>query len=154
MSSSRVALALATALSATLVALYVALGGASYTATPVADPCVPRTWRTPEGVEKTIEQIALSTADGVACELGVSREELVLALTSDEDLDAFADRRGISRDDAEDAVRKGLLRALGDAQRAGAIGGTLAGVLRGAAERFPMSVLLAVLRGGSALLPG
>ena len=154
MSGSRVAIALATALSVTLVAFYVALGGASYAAAPVADPCVPRTWRAPEGVEQTIEQIALSTADGVACELGVSREELVLALASDEDLDAFADRQGISRDDAENAVRKGLIRALADAQRAGAIDGTLASVLRSAAERFPMSILLAALRGGSALLPG
>jgi hypothetical protein len=99
-------------------------------------------------------QIALSTADGAACTLGVSREELVLALADDNDLDDLARAHDISKDDAENAVRQGLLRAVRDAQDAGAIGGSTASTLRFAADHLPMSVVLLLLRGASSLLPG
>lgn len=146
-------LALAAALAAGLVAVYLALGGGSYAPAAVADPCAPRDWREPSGIAESIEQVALSAADGVACELGASREELILALRSGDDLDAFADEHGISQDDVEDAVRGGIVRAVDDAEEAGAIGGTLAGVLRGAAERLPIGFLLDLIRGVSSFLP-
>ncbi|MEX2613552.1 MAG: hypothetical protein WD380_08230, partial [Gaiellaceae bacterium] len=69
---------------------YLALGGASYEPTPVADPCVVRDWRDPRGVQTVLEQVALSALDGAACELGVSREDLVLAVRDEASLDAFA----------------------------------------------------------------
>jgi hypothetical protein len=100
-----------------------------------------------------LEQIALSTADGAACDLGVSREELVLALGSESDLDRFAGDHGITRDEAEDAVRRGLVRAIDDAEQADAIGGSTASVLRGIADHLPMGIVLAALRGASSLLP-
>ena len=80
---------------------YLALGGASYEPTPVADPCVTREWRDPGGVEAVLEQIALSALDGAACDLGVSREELVLALEDEESLDAFSEEHDVSRAEAE-----------------------------------------------------
>ena len=153
MTRSAILVASAIAVSAALVLAYAALGGGRYTATPVANPCTPREWRSPHGLEETIEQIALSTADGAACDLGVSREELVLALGSQSDLDRFADKHGLSHDEAEDAVRQGLVRAVHDAERAGAIGGRTAGALRGIADHLPMGIVLAVLRGASSLLP-
>jgi hypothetical protein len=146
------AIGVATTLSVALVVLYLALGGASYSATPVADPCATRTLGAQKGVQEAIEQIVLSTADGAACALGVSREELVLALGSGDDLAALADRHNISRDDTERAVRQGLLRAISDAERAHAINGSLADTLRGAVELLPLSTLLALLRDASSLL--
>jgi hypothetical protein len=146
-------LALAGALAVGLVALYVALGGGSYAPAAVADPCAPREWREPSGAAECVEQVALSAADGVACELGASREELILALRSGDDLNAFADEHDLSEDDVEDAVRAGVVRAVDDAEDAGAIGGSLAGVLRGAAERLPISFVLDLIRGASSLLP-
>lgn len=150
---SAVVITSAVAVSAALVLAYAALGGGRYTATPVSDPCAPRQWRSPHGLDETLEQIALSTADGAACDLGVSREELVLALGSESDLNRFADEHGVSHDEAESAVREGLVRAIDDAEHADAIGGGTAGVLRGIANRLPMSIVLAVLRGASSLLP-
>jgi hypothetical protein len=147
-------IATAVAVSAALVVAYAALGGGRYIATPVADPCAPREWRAPSGIEEALEQIALSTADGAACDLGVSREELVLALGSESDLNRFSDEHGLSHDEAEDAVRRGLVRAVDDAERADAIGGGTAGALRGIADHLPMGIVLAVLRGASSLLPG
>jgi hypothetical protein len=146
-------LALAAVLAVGLVALYLALGGGSYAPAAVADPCAPRDWREPSDAAESIEQVALSAADGVACELGASREELILALRSGDDLDAFAEKHGISEDDVEDAVRAGIVRAVDDAEEAGAIGGSLAGVLRGAAERLPIGLVLDLIRGVSSFLP-
>ena len=146
-------IASAVAVSAALVLVYAALGGGRYTPTPAADPCAPREWRSPHGLQATLEQIALSTADGAACDLGVSREELVLALGSESDLDRFAAKHGLSRGDAESAIRDGLVRAIDDGQQANAISGDTADVLRGIATRLPIGLVLAVLRGASGLLP-
>lgn len=154
MSRALPALGAATLVSVALVAFYLALGGGTYTSTPVADPCAPRPWRAPDGTAAALEQIVLSTADGAACTLRVSREELVLALGSESDLDALARRHDIGRPDAEAAIRDGLLRAIDDAERAGAIGGTTAGVLRSVARRAPAGLLLDALEGAARLLRG
>lgn len=139
------------ALSATLVVTYAALG-TSTPPTPAHNPCAPREWRSSAGTEAAIEQIVLSTADGAACELGVTREELVLALGGGSDLDAFAEEHDVTRDRAETAIREGLDRAISDAEAADAIGDRTARLLRQLSERFPLSVLLTVLGGASGLL--
>lgn len=144
----------ALALSAALIAAYLALGGASYRPASVADPCAPRTWRAPSGVAETIEQVALSTADGAACALHVPREELVLALASGDDLSRFARSHHVSQNGAERAIRDGLVRAVDDAERADAIDGGLAGTLRGIARHLPIGLVLDVLHGASSLFPG
>jgi hypothetical protein len=56
---------------AAVVIPYVALGGGTFEPTPVADPCEPRILSEPEGLGETIERIALTSVDNVACELGV-----------------------------------------------------------------------------------
>ena len=144
----------ALALAAALIAAYLALGGASYHPSRVADPCAPRSWRTPSGVAETIEQVALSTADGAACALGVPREDLVLALASGDDLSRFSRSHHISQDEVDSAIRDGLVRAVDDAERADAIGGALAGTLRSVARHLPIGLVLDVLHGASSLLGG
>jgi hypothetical protein len=96
--------------------------------------------------------VLLAAADATACELGVSREELVLALRSVDELDALAEREGRSRDELEDALRAGLVRAVEAGEREELIGSTTAGVLRFAAERLPLGLLLSLLRGASSFL--
>ncbi len=151
MSRSTLALVLSAAVSIALVGTYAALGG-STPASPTVDPCAPREWRSTTGIEAAIEQIVLSTADGAACELGVSREELLLALGSGSELDAFAAKHDITRGNAEKAIRKGLDGAIGDAERADSIGGGTARLLRQISENFPISVLLTVLSNASDIL--
>lgn len=128
-----------------LVAVYVALGGASYAPAEVADPCAARDWRDPQGVEAAVEQIALSALDGAACELGVSREEIVLALASRASLERFAREQGISNAELEELVRSGLERAVDDAEQADAIDPLIANLLRGVARRLPVDELLDLL---------
>ena len=144
----------AIALSVVLIAAYLALGGVSYHPSPVADPCAPRSWRAPSGVAETLEQVTLSTADGAACSLHVPREDLVLALAGGDDVARFARSHGVSQDDAERAIRDGLVRAVDDAERADAIGGGLAGALRSSARHLPIGLVLDVLHGASTLIPG
>jgi hypothetical protein len=131
---------------AAVVVPYAALGGASYAPTPSADPCATREWRNPGGVGEVLEQVALSGLDGAACDLGVSREELVLALESDSSLDAFAAEHGIDKADAEQAVQKGLVRAVDDAQAAGALPSLVAGLARRVIESVPAPLLLDALQ--------
>ena len=145
-------LVVAALLAGALVGSYVALGGTSYEPSPVADPCAPRPPRAAQGRGERIEGVLLAAADGTACELGVSREELVLALRSVDDLDALARKEGKSRDDLEEALRAGLVRAVDEGESQGLIGNTTAGGLRFAADHLPLGLLLSLLRGASSLL--
>lgn len=139
---------------AAVVVPYLALGGTSYEPTAVADPCERREWRDPGDVQAVLEQVALSAFDGAACELGVSREELVLALRSEESLDAFAAEHGVDRGDAERLVEDGLERAIDDAEQAGALPGFVASLIRRAVESLPPWLLLETLeRFGGLLSP-
>lgn len=138
---------------AVVVVTYLALGGASYEPTPVADPCTPREWRDPGGLQAVFEQVALSGLDGAACKLGVSREELVLALRDEASLDSFAAGNGISRLDAERAVRDGLLRAVDDAEQAGALSGLVASLVRRTVESVPPALVLDTLERLRGLVP-
>jgi hypothetical protein len=139
------AIAGATAAVVVLVVVYLALGGASYAPAKVADPCIQREWRNPNGVSQVAEQIVLSALDGAACKLGVTREEIVLAFANDDSRKRFAREHGISERRLDELVRTGLLRSVDDAERAGAIGGTTADLLRGVVKRVPVHALLDLL---------
>ena len=130
---------------AAVVVPYLALGGASYEPTPVADPCRTREWRDPGDVPRVVEQVVLSALDGAACELGASREELLLALEDEQSLAAFAAEHGISASAAEQAVGDGLVRAVDDAEEAGVLSGLAADLVRGAVERVEPRLVLDLL---------
>jgi hypothetical protein len=104
---------------AAVVVPYVALGGGSLEPTPVADPCLKREFPDTRELQAVLEQVALSALGGAACELGTSREELVLALRNEKALDAFAAEHHISRADAERALQASLDRSIAEAVRAG-----------------------------------
>jgi hypothetical protein len=124
-----------------LVVVYLALGGASYAPAKVADPCAPRDWREPQGFEEVAEQIVLSAVDGAACDLHVSREDMVLALANKDSREQFARAHGIMNQKLEELVHDGLVRAIDDAENAGALNSTVAGVLRGVVRRVPLDEL-------------
>lgn len=136
---------LAVVASLTLCLAYAALGGGRFEPTPVADPCEVRDWRDPGGLQEVLEQIVLSGLDGAACTLGVSREELVLALRDDAALQQFARANGIGESDAESAIEKALARSIDDAEEAGALPGIVASIVRAATEHLPPRLLLQLL---------
>ena len=129
-----------------LVGVYLALGGATYEPARVADPCATRDWRGPDDLQGVAEQIVLSALDGAACELGVTRERLVLAFADRDSLARLAREQGIGDAELETIVRSGLDRAIDDAQQAGALDSTIAGILRAVVRRVPVEELLELLR--------
>jgi hypothetical protein len=141
-------------LSAALIAIFLAAGGASYEPQQVRDPCEPRPWRSPGNLQEAAEQFSLSALDGAACELRVSREVLARALATEESRDEFARRYRISDRRLEAAVRAGLVRAVDDAERAGALSGLAAAPLRAIAERIPVDEAIALIQDARRLFGG
>ena len=139
------AIAIAIGAAVALVGVYLALGGASYAPAAVADPCAPRENRDAKGFEQVAEQIVLSALDGAACELGVSREEVVLAFSSRASLERLAREHGDSPEELESLARAGLRRALDDAERENQLDPKLADLRRGLAARVPIAQLLDLL---------
>jgi len=129
------------ALGASVPVTYLALGGGSYEPSSVRNPCAPRSWRNPGGLEAVAQQIALSALDGAACHFGVSRETLTIALATSSSRARFARAHHVDSHELENAVRRGLERAVDDAERAGAISGFRATALRFAAEHVPVEQL-------------
>jgi hypothetical protein len=137
---------------AAVVVPYLALGGGRFEPTPVADPCETRERPDAEGLAETLERIGLAGVDGVACELDVSREELVLALRSEEALEAFSEEEGLDRAELEQAITDGLVRAVDDAEEAGSLPGFVAPLVRRAAESVPPWLILETLESLGSLL--
>ena len=142
------------AASVALVVLYLALGGSSYAPSAVQDPCEPRPWRDPEGVEEAVEQFTLSGLDGAACELHVSRETLAAALATESSRERFAEEYGVTDAELEDAVRAGVIRAIDDAEEAGALNPIVAAPLRAAAANLPVDEAIALIQDASGVFEG
>jgi hypothetical protein len=142
----------AAGISILLVVVYLAAGGGSYEPTPVADPCEPREWTSPGDLEEVAQQFLLSALDGAACELGVSREDLAAGLATEETRQEFAAEQGIGDAELETAVRAGVVRAIDDAEAAGAVPGFVAGGLRAAAANLPVDEAIAVIGDADAFL--
>lgn len=132
-----------------LIIGYIFAGGLDFKPAPVADPCDSRIWSDPTGLEDTAQQLAFSTLDGAACDLGVSREELTRALASDEATDEFLTANDISREQFDEAIRSGLKRAVDDAENAGAVNPLVASGIRTAIQFLPVSQLIPLLQEAS-----
>jgi AcrR family transcriptional regulator len=140
------------AAAAVLAIAYLAAGGSTYAPAKVQDPCQDRPWRDPEGLDQIAEQFSLSALDGAACELGVSREALAQALATPESRERFTDRYGIEDPQLARAIRAGLLRAVDDAEAAGAISPLLAAPLRGALRQIPLDEAIELIEDARTLL--
>lgn len=137
---------------ALLVGVYLAAGGSSYTPEKTQDPCKPRTWRNPEGLQEIAQQFTLSALDGAACQLGVSRETLARALATPEARERFTERYNIGDARLAKAVRAGLLRAVTDAEEAGALSPFLAAPLRETLRNIPLDQAIELINNAESLL--
>ncbi len=137
-----------------LIVSYIFAGGLDFKPTPVADPCDSRVWSDPVGLEDTAQQLAFSTLDGAACDLGVSRETLTRALASDQATEEFLAENDISREQFDQAIRSGLERAVDDAESAQAIDPLVASGIRTAIQILPVSELIPLIQGASSAIGG
>jgi hypothetical protein len=129
-----------------LIGVFLAAGGSSYQPEKTQDPCKPRPWRNPQGLQEIAEQFSLSALDGAACKLGVSRETLAQALATPAARERFSKRYGIDDAKLAAAIRAGLLRAVADAERAGALSPLLAAPLRATIERIPLDQAIELVK--------
>lgn len=121
-----------------------AAGGPDLGGSTIADPCAERVRAGGGGIDATVQGVVLDGLSGAACELGVTREDLVLSFGSG------VGTRPIPWDPptVERAVRSGVVRAIDDAEERGSLNGVVADVLRAVARRAPVEELI---QGGGAL---
>lgn len=139
-------------LSLALVGVYLAAGGSSYAPEKSQDPCQHRAWTNPESLSEIANQFSISALDGAACQLGVTRETLARALATPEARERFAERYGIDEAKLARAVRAGLLRAIDDAEEAGALSSFIAGPLRETIEEIPLDQAIELINNADSLL--
>ncbi|HEY4779378.1 MAG TPA: hypothetical protein VIH47_07290 [Solirubrobacterales bacterium] len=137
-----------------LVGVYLAAGGSSYAPEKSQDPCKHRPWSNPEGLQEIANQFSISALDGAACQLGVTRETLARALATPEGRERFKERYGIDDAKLARAIRAGLLRAVSDAEEAGALSPLIAGPLRGTIEEIPLDRAIELVNDASSALGG
>lgn len=136
----------------TLIGAYLAAGGFSYVPEKTQNPCKHRPWRNAEGIQSLAEQFSLSALDGAACKLGVTREALARALATPQSRARFARRFRIGDAKLAEAVRAGLLRAVEEAEHAGALSPLLANPLREAVQRVPPRRAIELVENARSLL--
>lgn len=103
------------------------------------DPCT----ATPDpfpggGLDAAVQRIALSTLNGAACELGTTRERLVLSLDENSGFDDV----DWDKETMENALRVGARRAIDDANDRDAIPGWVASALEFVVDRAPIGWLV------------
>ena len=129
-----------------LFGIYLGAGGSSYTAEATQNPCKHRAWTNPQSLGQIANQFSISALDGAACELGVSREALARALTSEANRERFSKRYGIDDAKLAEAIRAGLVRAVDDAENAGALSPLIGGPLRATVEEIPLDQAIELIQ--------
>jgi hypothetical protein len=132
---------------ATLIGVELALGARDYGRVELAPACSASTTVDRGGVDGTVQQIALRALSVAACDLGTTREKLVLSLSpqSGRRFGSWSDQ-GLER-----ALRGGLVRAIDEAQDRGELNSVEAGVLRELARRAPVELVVEVAKNADAL---
>lgn len=135
-----------------LVGAYLAAGGSSYEPKQTQDPCQPRPWSDPQSLGQIANQFTISALDGAACQLGVSRETLAQALATPEARERFTEQYDITDEKLAKAIRAGLVRAVDDAEEAGALSPLLAAPLRETLRQIPLDQAIEIINDAQGLL--
>ena len=135
-----------------LVGAYLAAGGSSYEPEHVQNPCDPRPWSNPQSLSEIANQFTNSALDGAACKLGVTRETLARALATPEARKRFSERFHITDAKLAEAIRAGLIRAVDDAEEAGALSPILAAPLRETLRDLPLQEAIELVNNARSLL--
>ncbi len=135
-----------------LVGAYLAAGGSSYEPEKVQNPCQPRPWSDPQTLGQIANQFTISALDGAACQLGVSREVLARALATPEGRERFEKRYDIDDEKLAKAIRAGLVRAVDDAEEAGALSPLIAAPVRQAVQSIPLEQAIEIINDAQGFL--
>jgi hypothetical protein len=115
-------------------------GAAAYGTRTYANPCTAGPDPYPgKGLDGTIQRITLSALNGAACDLGTTREELVLSLSP---ATGFGDKVHWDQATLQRALKKGLERSIDDAVKRGTLPKLLAAPLRFLVDKAPLDWVL------------
>lgn len=112
-------IAVALVLSAGLLCVQLASGGADFVPQRAADPCQDRGRTVSSDLESVMEAVVLQGLDGAACKLGVTRERLLLALPSQQDRAQLAQEAGTDEQGLALAIKEGLGTGVDRLERSG-----------------------------------
>ena len=139
---------------AAVVVPYLALGGGRFEPTPVADPCEARERPDADGLGRrssasrsrpsTASRASSASHARTSCSRCAARRRSPRS----------SEEQGIDRDELEQAINDGLVRAVDDAAEAGALPGFVAPLVRSAAESVPPWLILETLERLGSFLPG
>jgi hypothetical protein len=108
-----------------LIGVELAMGALDFGETRIANPCTTEADFEGGGIDGAVQRFALSAISGAACELGTSREELVLSFVPSANAsDVRWDKETINR-----ALRAGVERAAEHTAGKGVLGSLLGGLL-------------------------
>ncbi len=145
------AIAAAALASIVLIGIYVQAGGTSYRPAKVQSPCRSRPSTTGKlsgsDDQAVLQRIVLLGLDRTACSIGATREDLVLAVTSEPELDALLTRLKVPRSRFDRTLRASITAAVGDAKAAGGLSSDLSSFLVAAVGVVPVARLLDVVQG-------
>jgi MFS family permease len=134
-----VAVGAVAAVGVALIAVELADGARDVGEYEAADPCTaPPDTYPGDGLDAVVQRVGLSALNGAACDLGTSRERLVLSL----DPDSGYDEVTWDQDTAEEAMRAGAHRAIDDADERDSIPGFVASALHFVVDRAPVGWLV------------
>jgi len=125
-------IAAAIAAAAVLVGVELQRGALTEDALALPDPCERQVTIDTGGLDGQTQRVGLSALDLAACELGTSREELLLDLTS-----SLQDSRDFPPG-TEDAIRDGLEQAIDREEDEDRLNVVAAFLLKQAAQRAPV----------------
>ncbi len=148
-----VLIAVAVVLSAGLLVIQLAAGGADFVPQRSADPCRDPGRMAPADLAGLVETVVVTGVNDAACTLGVSRERLLLALLSSQDRAELARETGTDERGLEQTITAGLHHGIDRLEKAGQLPESSAllpslaaevGIPGGLVDRIP-GVLLARL---------
>jgi hypothetical protein len=108
-----------------LLVVELALGALHFGDTKLADPCTSKPAFSGGGIDGAVQRFALEGLNGAACELGTTREELVLSFAP-----ASGEKIRWTRETIDDALRAGIDRAAHESAGGGITGSVVAFLLR------------------------
>lgn len=126
------AIAAAIAAVALLVVVEIQRGAFSGGALAVPDPCSRSVDVDMEGIDGTAQRVGLRAIDVAACELGTTREQLLISTAS-----SLQESRDLPPG-SETAIRDGLEQAIEEEQDAGRLNAVAAFLLSQAAQNAPV----------------
>jgi hypothetical protein len=130
--AGHLAIAAALAALAVLIAVEIGRGAFADSALAVPDPCDRAVNVATDGIDGTTQRVGLRAIDLAACELGTTREELLISVAT-----SLQESRDLPPG-SETAIRDGLEQAIAEEEDAGRLNPVAAWVLSQAAQNAPV----------------